>query len=88
MSLLEVKNLRIAFSTDSGTVRAVSGVDFTIEEGDILGLVGETGAGKTTTACGIMRLIPSRPNRGRRGAVSGGRPVEKIGTRNEKNQGQ
>ena len=69
MSLLEVKNLRIAFSTDSGTVRAVSGVDFTIEEGDILGLVGETGAGKTTTACGIMRLIPSPPGRIEEGEV-------------------
>lgn len=69
MILLEVKNLRIAFSTDSGTVRAVSGVDFTIEEGDILGLVGETGAGKTTTACGIMRLIPSPPGRIEEGEV-------------------
>lgn len=69
MSLLEVKNLRIAFSTDSGTVRAVSGVDFTIEEGDILDLVGETGAGKTTTACGIMRLIPSPPGRIEEGEV-------------------
>mgnify|MGYP000327444548 FL=1 len=69
MSLLEVKNLRIAFSTDSGTVCAVSGVDFTIEEGDILGLVGETGAGKTTTACGIMRLIPSPPGRIEEGEV-------------------
>ena len=69
MSLLEVINLRIAFSTDSGTVCAVSGVDFTIEEGDILGLVGETGAGKTTTACGIMRLIPSPPGRIEEGEV-------------------
>ena len=48
---------------------AVSGVDFTIEEGDILGLVGETGAGKTTTACGIMRLIPSPPGRIEEGEV-------------------
>ena len=58
MSLLEIKNLTIHYVPDSGTVYAVNDVDLTLEEGETLGLVGETGAGKTTTALGIIRLVP------------------------------
>ena len=61
--LLEVKDLAIQYHTVDGIVRAVNGIDFTIEEGETLGLVGETGAGKTTTALGIMQLVPDPPGK-------------------------
>ena len=61
MSFLEIKNLKIRFVTDDGVVNAVNGVDLSLEKGQTLGLVGETGAGKTTTALGILRLIPDPP---------------------------
>ncbi len=61
MSLLEIRRLKIQFNTDTGVVKAVNGVDLDIEEGESLGLVGETGAGKTTTALGIMNLIETPP---------------------------
>lgn len=57
MGKLEIKNLKVEFSSDSGTVHAINDVGFEIDEGEILGLVGETGAGKTTTALSIIRLI-------------------------------
>ncbi len=59
--LLEIKDLKVQFNTDHGVVHAVNGVDLELEKGETLGLVGETGAGKTTTALSIMRLIPSPP---------------------------
>ncbi len=58
MSLLEIKDLTIHFLTEDGDVKAVNGISFAIEQGKTLGLVGETGAGKTTTALGILRLVP------------------------------
>lgn len=63
MSFLDIRNLRIHFITDYGTVEAVNGVDLSLEKGETLGLVGETGAGKTTTALGIMRLVPAPPGK-------------------------
>ncbi len=62
-SLLEVKNLHIHYSTDEGVVRALNGASITIEEGKTLGLVGETGAGKSTLARGILRLVPDPPGK-------------------------
>ncbi|RUA07145.1 MAG: ABC transporter ATP-binding protein [Fusobacteria bacterium] len=59
--LLDIKNLTIQYKTEDGIVRAVNGIDLDLKEGETLGLVGETGAGKTTTALGMMRLIPSPP---------------------------
>ena len=56
---LEIKNLCIDYKTDEARVHAVNGLDLTIEKGECLGLVGETGAGKTTTALGILRLLPN-----------------------------
>lgn len=61
--LLEIKNLTIHYVTYEGTVRAVENLNLRLGQGETLGFVGETGAGKTTTALGIMRLIPNPPGR-------------------------
>ena len=61
MSLLEIKNLTVHYETDTGVVKAVNGIDLAVEKGETLGLVGETGAGKTTTALSILRLLPTPP---------------------------
>ena len=58
--LLEVKDLHVMYRTDDDNVYALSGVDISVEKGRTLGLVGETGAGKTTLALSIMRLLPDR----------------------------
>ena len=68
MSLLEIRDLVIHFITDDGDVCAVNGIDLDIQEGRSLGLVGETGAGKTTTALGILNLIPE-PGKVLRGEI-------------------
>jgi oligopeptide/dipeptide ABC transporter ATP-binding protein len=57
MSLLEVKNLQTQFPTRGGLVRAVDGVSFHLDSGELLGLVGESGCGKSITALSVMRLI-------------------------------
>ena len=61
MKVLEIKDLVIEYKTMDGTVHAVNNVSLDLEEGETLGLVGETGAGKTTTALGVLRLIPDPP---------------------------
>ncbi len=61
--ILEVKELRVEYTSGKDIVQAVNGISFTLAKGELLGLVGETGAGKTTTALSIMRLIPSPPGR-------------------------
>ena len=58
--LLEVKDLHVMYRTDDDNVYALNGVDIAVEQGKTLGLVGETGAGKTTLALSIMRLLPDR----------------------------
>lgn len=63
MSLLSIRDLVIHYVTDDGTFRAVNGVSLDVEQGEALGLVGETGAGKTTTALGILRLVPDPPGK-------------------------
>jgi oligopeptide transport system ATP-binding protein len=63
MPLLEVTDLRTHFFTRDGVVRAVDGVSFTVEAGRTLGLVGESGCGKSVTALSIMRLLPEPPAR-------------------------
>jgi oligopeptide/dipeptide ABC transporter ATP-binding protein len=55
--LLEVKNLKTYFFTEDGVVKAVDGVDLTVKPGEVLGLVGESGCGKSVTSLSIMRLI-------------------------------
>src|SRR6476659_7763610 len=61
--LLEVKNLKTWFYTPDGIVKAVNGVSFTLNEGEALGLVGESGCGKSVSALSLMRLIPQPPGR-------------------------
>lgn len=63
MELLKIENLNIEFHTDTGVVHAVNGVDLIVNEGETLGLVGETGAGKTTTALGVLNLIQTPPGK-------------------------
>ena len=62
-NLLEVKYLSIHYTVDKSVVKAVNDISFTIKKGEALGLVGETGAGKTTTALGVMRLVPNPPGK-------------------------
>lgn len=62
-NLLDIKDLVIRYETSDGIVYAVNGVNLQIKKGTTLGLVGETGAGKTTVAKGIMRIIPNPPGR-------------------------
>jgi len=68
-TVLQIKNLCTYFDTDSGTVRAVDGVDLSLEEGETLGIAGESGCGKTVLALSIMRLVPSPPGRVASGQV-------------------
>lgn len=61
--LLEIKNLTIDYTTSDGTVHAVRDLNLELGHGETLGFVGETGAGKTTTALGIMGIIPNPPGK-------------------------
>jgi peptide/nickel transport system ATP-binding protein len=67
--LLDIQDLTIQYVTDNGTVHAVENLYLQLGHGETLGFVGETGAGKTTTALGIMRLIPSPPGIVRSGKI-------------------
>ena len=67
-ALLEVEDLRVELATRSGLVRAVDGVSFHVAEGETLGIVGESGCGKTMTALALQRMLP-RPG----GRIAGGR---------------
>lgn len=67
--LLEVKDLEIIYKTDLETVQAVNGISFELNKGETVGLVGETGAGKTTTALAILRLLPERNARVIKGEI-------------------
>ncbi len=61
MALLEIKDLVVNFNTYEGTVQALEGVDFYLEQGETVGLVGESGCGKSVTAMMVLRLIPMPP---------------------------
>lgn len=69
MSLLEVKNLQVQYVTSDATMNAVNGVSFSLEKGECLGIVGETGAGKTTTALSILGLLPDPPAKVKNGEI-------------------
>ena len=68
--LLEVRNLKTYFHAEEGVVRAVDGVDFSVRRGKTLGVLGESGCGKSVTGFSILRLVQS-PGR----IVGGGNPL-------------
>lgn len=68
-TVLEINNLVVHYETYDGVVEAVNGISLQMEKGDALGLVGETGAGKTTVALSVMRLLPVPPSHIIRGSI-------------------
>ena len=72
--LLDVRGLRTTFATRDGMVRAVDGIDFHVDRGEIMGLVGESGCGKSVTSLSILRLI-GRPAGSRRARSSSTGPT-------------
>jgi oligopeptide transport system ATP-binding protein len=68
-TLLKIKNLETRFYTEDGIVHAVNGISYDIEEGEILGVVGESGCGKSVHALSIMRLIPDPPGKIENGEI-------------------
>lgn len=79
MSLLEIKDLSVQYVTEDGTYKAVNHINLSIEKGETLGLVGETGAGKTTTALSILELIPKPPGEKTSGEIFfNDKPVSKM----------
>lgn len=82
-NLIDIQDLTIHYETDDGIVQALNEVTLSMKQGETLGLVGETGAGKTTLARGILRLVPSPP-----GVIKGGKVlfegVDLLGLSEEK----
>jgi peptide/nickel transport system ATP-binding protein len=68
-NLVTINDLRVIYNTDDKTVYAVNGLNLSIKKGETLGLVGETGAGKTTTALSIMKLLPERVGEIKQGQI-------------------
>ena len=78
-ALLEVRGLHTEFRTGAGTVRAVDGVSYTVDEGETVAIVGESGSGKSVGAMSILRLIPDPPGRITAGEILfGGRDLMRV----------
>ncbi len=69
-ALLDIRDLTVQFDTDDGVVTAVDRVSLRIDRGEVLGLVGESGCGKSVTALSVLRLVPSPPGQITRGTIS------------------
>ena len=69
-TLLEIHDLHVEYDTDDAVVHALNGFDLTLRRGEKLGLVGETGAGKTTMALSVLRLLPPRVGKITQGSVT------------------
>ncbi|GHV11570.1 dipeptide/oligopeptide/nickel ABC transporter ATP-binding protein [Spirochaetia bacterium] len=67
--LLEIKDLHVQYSTDESVVHALNGFDLAVDKGETLGLVGETGAGKTTMALSVLRLLPEKVGQISKGSI-------------------
>src|SRR6266851_5569599 len=81
-NLLSVKDLRVHFETEDGTIKAVDGISFEVKRGETLGIVGESGSGKTVANLSLMRLIPEPPGKIVSGSVLfGGRDLLKLSPR-------
>ena len=89
-SLLDVDNLFVQYNTDDGVAYAVNGVGFSLERGESLGLVGETGAGKTTLALSILGLLPAQVGQVRSGSITfdGKNLVKQSGSEMKKLRGK
>lgn len=80
--LLDIKDLVVHFEVDGEIIRAVNGINLSIKKGSTLGLVGETGAGKTTAALAVMRLNPTPPSVVRSGSICiDGKDIMKLTAR-------
>lgn len=78
-NIIDIKNLTVHYETEEGIVEAVNNVSFSIKKGEVMGLIGETGAGKTTIALSIMNLLPYPPSHVINGEVLlNGRDVLKM----------
>ncbi len=81
-TLLTVRNLKTHFFTGEGVTKAADGVDFEVRKGEILGIVGESGCGKSVSALSILRLIATPPGRIVDGTVEfRGRDLLKLGNK-------
>jgi oligopeptide/dipeptide ABC transporter ATP-binding protein len=89
-SVLKVSNLKTYFFTSEGVTKAVDGVDFEVKKGEVLGLVGESGCGKSVTALSLLQLLPSPPGRIVDGSVEfmGDDLLKLDGLQNQKIRGQ
>ena len=87
MALLEVRDLKTHFFTREGVVQAVDGISFDVDKGKTLGIVGESGCGKSVTALSIMGLIPKPPAQIVSGSVMyEGRDLTKLTERRATNR--
>jgi oligopeptide transport system ATP-binding protein len=76
--ILEVKNLKTRFHTDEGTVKAVNGISYSIEEGESVGIVGESGCGKSVSVLSVMRLLPEPPAKVEGQVIFNGQDILKL----------